>query len=201
MTNPIRRVATIAFAFILATTSINLSGALQVYTAQAKSNNGTLKVHEKGTPSGTENNDPKVCTFNFEGFNLDEGQTGVITITGQGQTTLNPPVVVPFSSNAVGYGATAYINDGGALTLADGHYNAELDNKFGTDPGNKAKSKVFKVECNPVAVTPAAPTKVELCGTANDTYTIPATTGVTYQINGQPVAAGAPMAYSLPYFR
>jgi len=111
-------------------------------------NNGTLKVHEKGTPSGTESNDPKVCVFNFEGFDLDANQTGNITVEGHGATPSGEYLVVELSTNAGGDGETAYINDGGSLTLANGHYKATLDNKFGTDPGDKAKSKVFKVTCD-----------------------------------------------------
>jgi hypothetical protein len=42
----------------------------------------------------------------------------------------------------------------------------------------------------PTKVTPAAPTFTDACGTANDTVTIPATTGVTYKINGVVKAAG-----------
>ena len=48
------------------------------------SNNGTLKVHEIGTPSGTESNDPKVCAFNFEGFGFDPQQEGYINLEAQG---------------------------------------------------------------------------------------------------------------------
>ena len=48
-------------------------------------NNGTLKIHEEGTPSGTRNNDPKVCTFNVEAFNLDPWQpAGYLEFTVQG---------------------------------------------------------------------------------------------------------------------
>ena len=44
--------------------------------AQATGNNGTIKIHEEGTPVGTEDNDPKVCSFNIESYNLDAGQDG-----------------------------------------------------------------------------------------------------------------------------
>ena len=47
-------------------------------------NNGTLKIHEQGTPDGTPNNDPKVCTFNVEAFGLDAGQTGYLVFDVQG---------------------------------------------------------------------------------------------------------------------
>lgn len=192
MTNPLRRVATIAFAFVMAVTSVNLSGALQVYTVQAKSNNGTFQIHEDGTTPGTPSNAPKVCVFNFEVFGVDTKQTGDVTIVAQSPTPTITPVVIPLTTDDSGNGATSpYVNAAGSpYVLAAGHYKATLDNKFGTDPGDKAKSKVFKVECTPTAVTPTAPSKVDLCGTANDTYIIPTTTGVTYQINGQPVLAG-----------
>lgn len=197
MTNPLRRIATIAFAFVMAVSSINLSGVLQLSTAHAANgNNGTLKIHEFGTPAGTESQDPKACTFNFEGFGFDPGQSGYIVVQPQPGSAIM--LQMPFGpATAGGEYVSPYVNDGGAYTLASGHYKV---NVFGKQTGNpalpdlndeKAKSKVFKVECAAnTPVTATAPTKVDLCGTANDSYTIPATTGVTYQINGQDVLEG-----------
>jgi hypothetical protein len=117
-------------------------------------NNGTLKVHEAGTPSGTESNDPKVCEFNFEGFGFDAAQDGYIVIDGQGETDAPAALTLAFGpADGDGFYATDYINSsGGTLNLADGHYKATL---YGKDTGQqgpdlsdeKAKSKVFKVEC------------------------------------------------------
>ena len=127
-------------------------------------NNGTLKVHELGTPSDTENNDPKVCKFNFEAFGLDPNQTGDITIAPQGgDSDATQTLVVHLSTNGDGDGSTVYINadpngETDALTLEDGHYKATLDNKFGTDPGDKAKSKVFKVVCDDEPTEPPSST-------------------------------------------
>jgi hypothetical protein len=47
-------------------------------------------------------------------------------------------------------------------------------------------------DCEPpnTPVTPAAPTKADPCGTANDTFTIPSTTGVVYKVNGEVKGAG-----------
>ena len=191
----LRRVALSSAAIFIAVASVNIGGVAQVMTANAApGNNGTLKVHEFGTPANSESNDPKVCVFNFEAFGLDANQTGNVTIEAQSPTDPITPVVIPLTTNASGDGQTSpYVNaQGSPYVLQNGHYKATLDNKFGTDQGDKAKSKVFKVECAtpiPTKVTPAAPTKADLCGIANDTYTIPATTGVSYQINGQTVAA------------
>lgn len=191
----LRKVALTSTAIFIAVASVNIGGVAQVMTANAApGNNGTLKVHEFGTPANSESNDPKVCVFNFEAFGLDANQTGNVTIEAQNPTAPITPVVIPLATDASGNGQTTpYVNAANSpYILQSGHYKATLDNKFGTDPGDKAKSKVFKVECAaPVLtnVTPAAPTKVDLCGTLNDTYTIPSTTGVSYQINGQTVAA------------
>lgn len=185
MTQKITRITNIIFAVLLAVFSVNLSGVLSLQTAQAAANNGTLKVHEQNTPSGTESNDPKVCAFNLEGFNFDAGQDGYVVFKTQpgGVSALT----IPFGpASGSGYYATSYINDGG-LTLADGQYKATL---YGKDTGNpaqpnlqdeKAKSKVFKVDCAHI-VTPVAPAFTDLCGDAGDTYTLPTTTGVTYQV-------------------
>lgn len=164
-------------------------------------NNGTLKIHEFGTPSGTESNDPKVCVFNLEGFDFDAGESGYITIEPQGGSTPVGVAAGPFSfgpTDANGYAETSpYFNAVGGSTIQDGTYKATL---YGKDAGGninladeKAKSKVFKVECaGPVLtdVTPADVTFTDECGTANDTYTIPSTTGVLYQIAAVTVPAG-----------
>jgi hypothetical protein len=195
--HPLSRVTNIIFAFLLAVLSVNLTGVLSLNAAHAApANNGTLKVHELGTTSGTESNDPKVCAFNFEGFSFDPSQDGYIIIETQpGGVSSLVPSPLPFGpTDNSGYTATAYINNGGTYTLANGQYKATLYGKDTGNPANpdltneKAKSKVFKVDCTDV--TPAAPTKNDVCGIASDTYTIPTTAGVDYQINGQTVAAG-----------
>lgn len=106
-------------------------------------NNGTLKIHETGTPAGTPNNDPKVCSFNVEAFNLDPGQSGYLVFSVQGGDAPAGTSEGPFlfgPANADGYYASVDFN------LADGHYKATLYGKADmTDV--KAKSKVFKVTC------------------------------------------------------
>lgn len=117
-------------------------------------NNGTLKVHGKGTPANSESNDPKVCVFNFEAFGLDPNQTGNVTIETQSGTPVIVPVSVAIETDGLGNGQSEYINDtGSAVMLADGHYKSTL---YGKDVNGeytidlKAKSKVFKVECEVV---------------------------------------------------
>jgi hypothetical protein len=106
-------------------------------------NNGTLKIHELGTPEGTPNNDPKVCTFNVEAFNLDPNQSGYLVFDVQGGDA-------PHGAGPAGpYFETADAN--GVLSseyfsLPAGHYKATLYGK-GDLTDVKAKSKVFKVTC------------------------------------------------------
>ncbi len=75
-------------------------------------NNGTLKVHQAGTPSGTENNDPKVCAFNLEGFGLDAGQIGYLQFETQGSDAPHGSVAstkyVIAAANSDGYAASQY---------------------------------------------------------------------------------------------
>lgn len=109
--------------------------------AAAPGNNGTLKIHEQGTPSGTEDNDPKVCVFNVEGFGFDVAQTGMLSFTVQGGDGPQGTPAGPYSfgpTDASGFYATQY------FTLDPGHYLATLTAPDGT---TKAKSKVFKVTC------------------------------------------------------
>ena len=116
-------------------------------------NNGTLKIHEFGTPSGTENNDPKVCVFNIEGFNFDPQQDLALKFQVQGGDRPTGQVPTPNEFNVTtdenGYFASIYFNDGGP-TIVAGHYKVVA---YGKDTGSgqftdkKAKSKVFKVRC------------------------------------------------------
>jgi hypothetical protein len=107
-------------------------------------NNGTLKIHEIGTPTDTPNNDPKVCRFDVEALNLDEGQTGYLVFSVQGGD--DPQGVQPAGPTLLGPAdANGYaISD--EVSLAAGHYKATL---YGKDDLTdvKAKSKVFKVTC------------------------------------------------------
>lgn len=106
-------------------------------------NNGTLKIHEQGTPDGTPNNDPKVCTFNVEAFDLDPSQSGYLAFSVQGGDAPHGTSEGPFAfgpADANGYYASE------SFTLAAGHYKATLYGK--ADLADvKAKSKVFKVTC------------------------------------------------------
>jgi hypothetical protein len=124
-------------------------------------NNGTIKIHEFGTPSGTESNDPKVCLFNVEGYGFDVGQRGYLMFTVQGGDAPTGQDEGPYnfgptqaSAQHRSYYETEYIE------LADGHYKATLYGKFG-DQVNfrdvKAKSKVFKVECEEAPQQPTTP--------------------------------------------
>jgi hypothetical protein len=127
-------------------------------TVAPKGNNGTLKIHEKGTPNGTENNDPKVCSFNVEGFGLDANQTGYLQFTVQGGDKPTGKDAGPYSfgpTNANGFYASQY------FLLKDGHYKATLYGKMlpgGQLTDVKAKSKVFKVRCGEVLGDKTCPT-------------------------------------------
>jgi len=139
-------VAAVVVCFGLAIVSSSATAAPKTQVV-APGNNGTLKIHEQGTPSGTENNDPKVCVFNVEAFNLDSGQTGYLSFDVQGGdgptgTPAGPYAFGPADAN--GYFASQYFN------LDPGHYKATLYGKqlpSGELTDVKAKSKVFKVTC------------------------------------------------------
>lgn len=130
-------------------------------------NNGTLKVHEIGTPSGTESNDPKVCAFNFEGFGFDPAQVGQLQLDPQGNDAPIGVAAGPFAfgpTDASGYAISQNFNTPGGTPIANGHYKVTLygkDTKTGLyDVDLKAKSKVFKVDCGVTDVVPVLNTQV-----------------------------------------
>lgn len=131
------------------------SGVLQVAPAFATpaGNNGTLKIMDAGSQSEFPDNEPKVCSWFYEGFYFDPTQAGYIEVDGQGQTTYGPVVVADVVAGADGYFKS------GLQSLPDGHYKATLYEKPVGENGGKSKSKVFKVECS----NPTPPQPDDVC--------------------------------------
>lgn len=186
-------------------------------TNRVPGNNGTLKVHEQGTPSQFIDNDPKVCTFNFEGYNFDKGQDGLIVITAQGGGNDRSEVKrihMPATSEATEHGTyteTAY------HTLPDGHYKSTVygkDHKGEYRVDLKAKSKVFKVQCEKKVVnecdkpvnkpvettkpTPQTPGNTQGTGTTVEQGYTSSTSTVKPQIATVPAVKGADIPEVLP---
>lgn len=132
--------------------------------ANATGNNGTIKVHAEGSDPGTESNEPKVCAFNLEFFGFDEGTDGYVTFEVQGGDGPTGVAAGPFevgTANADGYFDSDYFNVEGAPAIQNGHYKVTLFGKFNGEPNyadEKAKSKVFKVDCQPTEEPPPPPT-------------------------------------------
>jgi hypothetical protein len=147
-------------------------------------NKGTLKVHEEGTPSGTVNNDPKVCVFNLEGFFFETGQTGYVLIEPQGGNG-GPSTVGPVDwgpADGSGFAATEYFNSPAGPEVLNGHYKATLYGKMlptGQLDDVKAKSKVFKVICEDQTTPPTTTTGTTTTGTTTTSTTTTTTTTST----------------------
>jgi len=147
-------------------------------------NKGTLKVHEEGTPSGTVNNDPKVCVFNLEGFFFETGQTGYVLIEPQGGNG-GPSPVGPVDwgpADGSGFAATEYFNSPAGPEVLNGQYKATLYGKMlptGQLDDVKAKSKVFKVICEDQTTPPTTTTGTTTTGTTTTSTTTTTTTTTT----------------------
>jgi hypothetical protein len=133
---------------VLAMVALSVLGPVAVAAANdAPGSNGTIKIHEEGTPSGAEDNDPTVCSFNVEGFGFDAGQSGYIVFETQGGDEPVGMNAGPFDfgpTNSEGFYATEYFH------LDPGHYQAALLGKkdaAGNVSDVMVKSKVFEVEC------------------------------------------------------
>ncbi|WP_212756121.1 hypothetical protein [Flexivirga aerilata] len=147
-------------AFFAAGTAIAI-GTAGAASAAPPGNNSTVKIHELDTPDHTESNDPKVCEFNLEYFNQDpsqEGFTAVFTTQPGGEAVLTIPMP---PAGADGYSESVYLNadpngETDGYTVPAGQYYVTVYGKFGTEPEEKAKSKVFRVDCEDT--TPTSPT-------------------------------------------
>lgn len=202
---------------------------------QVTGNNGTLKVHEVGTTKGFEDNDPKVCSFNFEGFGFDSGQSGYIVLTTQGKSSPIGENAGPFISgtaDSTGYFISGNYNTADGTVIKNGSYKATL---YGKDTSNnnidytdvKAKSKVFKVDCETQTTDPETPVTPDTDGDSdsnggkggdskataetinggegkNTTSTLPATipsTGISPLLSFIAMAIASVGAYALTYLR
>ncbi|MGW4817127.1 hypothetical protein ACWEPB_36535 [Kitasatospora cineracea] len=114
----------------------------------APGDNGDVKIHEVGTPTDDQRDQPKVCSFYLDAFDFDTVQqvtwhidqqppTGTATNLRTGQITL-----------VTGHGFTPPV----LPQLPDGHY--ELFWNFAGENG-AAKHKVFTVDCAGVGTSPS----------------------------------------------
>jgi hypothetical protein len=192
---------TTTFKVALAITASLLLSNIALTASATNGNNGTIKIHEQGTPSGTENNDPKVCVFNVEGFKLDANQTGYLKFDVQGGDKPTGTNAGPYNfgpTNANGFYASQYFN------LKPGHYKATLYGKKlpnGTLSDVKAKSKVFKVTCDsptPTNTTTNGRVLGSTTGQNNLPGVLPATGGNTV-INTLLILVVATATYTIGY--
>ncbi len=141
-------------ALVLTSGGVLMSTAAADQPADRGGNNGTLKVLNATSGEEFKNNEPKVCTFRFEGFGFDALQSGELVLSGQGRTTYS------YSFGTVAADGEGYFVTGNH-TLDNGHYKIEF-----VEPdveANKLKSKVFKVNCGqPPAL------RVEVTDTSSD---------------------------------
>ena len=72
---------------------------LSAPAATAQGNNGTLKVLNAESGAEFKDNEPKVCSFKYEGFGFDAGQAGNMVVEGQGQTAFGPVTVAGVTAN------------------------------------------------------------------------------------------------------
>ncbi|MBA3744292.1 hypothetical protein [Sporichthya sp.] len=117
--------------------------------ADAPGNNGTLKVHEPGTPferNASESQQP-ICAFYLAGFNFDSNQVISYSFTVQGGANSGDPEGTPGSFTAGpdngrprGDGRTPVLEKTDH-TLPDGRYKVTVTTTDGS------KSKVFEINC------------------------------------------------------
>ena len=123
----------------------------------------------------------------FTGGAAMAGANGIVELT-DGTTIID----------TVGYGSTATrfetaptaplsnsTSAGRTVPGVDTDNNAADFTVGAPTPTNSANNAV-----EPTAVTPAAATSADMCGTAHDTYTIPGTAGVVYSVDGTVTSAG-----------
>lgn len=182
---------------------------IPIQSAYATNNNnsGDIKVHEPGTNSELNNNDPQLsgCSVqvDFYNFNNTTPKNASVSFTSQAPTasavisvtgaSLTP--IVEGDGDADGQGNNdldgSYVyNLSFTGTPAAQGYHVDLDVVVG-NPNGGSKQKIFWAPASCRAnVTATVPTSLDLCAKTNDTYTIPTTAHVIYKVGGVTKAAG-----------
>ncbi|WP_222854263.1 hypothetical protein [Fodinicola acaciae] len=122
-------------ALVLAAGALTLGVSSAAYATHG--DNGTVKIHETGTPVPDRNNEPHVCGFYLDAFGFDKPQAVSWKIEQQAPTkgTNSKSGTITLVSGA---GRTDDIS------LPDGHY--KLTWNFAGENG-EGKHKTFWVEC------------------------------------------------------
>lgn len=105
--------------------------------------------------------------------------------------TANDTYTIPRATD-VSYVVDGNVVDAGVYpAVGQVTIDAVVDASANLTPGATTSwTNNFNAAVTDVVVSPAAPTFTDVSGTANDTYTIPVTTGVEYVVDGLAVAAG-----------
>ncbi|MGB4967681.1 MAG: hypothetical protein WBO35_05785 [Candidatus Saccharimonadales bacterium] len=165
-------------------------------------NNGTVKINEVDVDNGQGNNPQlETCTLNVKWFGFDAGtRQSTVSFEAQNPTSasqlLTPAATQSETFTGTGAGGTqlAYSKDYNmSFSGAPQGQGYHVKVTIATDgsQGSDTKSKVYwmpgKCQASVAAATVAT---VDLCGVANDTYTIPTTPHVTYSVGGAALTAG-----------
>lgn len=192
-------------ALLLCAFSTNLLPATVAFADH--NNSGDIKVREPGSSNEIPNNDPQLssCSIVVDFYNFDN-------TTPKDATVAFAPQSPTSSANITVTGDLTPTVEGDGD--ADGQGNNDLDGSYtytlsfvgtpgaqgyhvklsvdvpGQNGGSKQKVFYMPASCQQ-KVTATAPTTNDVCGLANDTYTIPTTAHVKYYVNGSQTAKPA----------
>jgi hypothetical protein len=143
-TTPARRRMMAAIPAVMLGAGFLVAGG--AVTSAAPADNGTVKIHNVGTPHEDPRDEPKVCGFYIAAFDFDANQTLDYRIVAGPGFKGAASKSGSLSLDADGDGHTA------TMKLSDGMYKL-----FVTFDGQKgaAKHKVFKVDCEDTPTTPS----------------------------------------------
>jgi hypothetical protein len=128
--------------FAVMTGTSQAAGPHAAPLAAPPGDNADVKIHNAGTATDDQRDEPKVCSFYLDAFGFDpnESVTWDIVENTHGDTVLTGTITL----DANGHGTTS------DYTLPDGMY--KLDWTFSGENGS-AKHKVFKVQCASTTTT------------------------------------------------
>ena len=181
------------FAFLFAVLSINLTGVLSLQNAYATENpinNGKIIIchTHQPNPSNGGSQGPVGNPYNREEVNLSavdgEGHDDHTHHTG----VVDGEATHVYRPGDLSWGDIIPAYPAGSITHGKHTINYPAYEGLNWDAAGQA---IYNNGCviPEIEVSATAPTQVESCGTENDTYTITATEGVVYKVDGVETAA------------
>jgi hypothetical protein len=182
----------IATLFVLFATGVAPTAA--VFANGNSNNNGQNNQNNNGNTGGGNENCPagttEIAKYNFVGGSYVAESGGSAVSIGAGSTSTAGTYTVASTNTTITTVIVKGSDDAKQVSVTG--QSGSFNNSGLTNNGNQTPAisniKFCGNTVQPTQVTPLAPAKDDKCGTANDTFSVTAVTGVVYKVGGVTVS-------------